>query len=725
MSDIAKLTVALYANSVQFSSELQKAQKKAEHWSVSVGKSFNLAAKYAAAGAVATTAALTLIYNKQSDVIDQTAKFADRIGISTEELTRLQHAAELTGLGTDKMNMSLQRMTRRIAEAAVGAGEARPALIALGLDAQKMGEMTPDEQLRVLADALKNVESHSEKVRIAFKLFDSEGVGMVNMLAGGSAALNDMAAEADALGVTLSRVDASKVEMANDALFKISQSSKAIQQSFTSELAPLITALADEYTKLSTKVGSGSTFMADSIYVVVKGASYLGTTFRGVEVIVHGLLVAFEGLKTGALLTMQDIITGAYNVGEAIIKSIVYPIQQMLDGLGNFSDSAEDMAKSLAEITTLDPLVLYSQKDFEQDQLRFKFALEGLHDLMTQPVPSDSVDAWYAKVKETAQKAAEELAAGVTSNQPGTIPDQTNKKTTAIDSFRKETQLLQTEAMRRATIMSDQQNKAMYEESFRYQDQSNKLAEQFNQAYEQAAGNHQLMSELDSAHFDSQERLTKIHQENLTQIEKDELEKRKQYNDSMAQSMLTFTTQQMNITTSALKTAGQENSGLYKVLFAAQKAAAIPSMVIATEQAALNAAAWLPGPPGLMMAAAVKTMGYASIGIVAGQAIAGMFHNGGEVPREGTYLLDGGETVYTRNQHKQLMNTVENGGNSNSNTSSKQPWNITINEAPPGTSAEVDDEQKTIKIMLGDASRGGEYINYLQQKLGLNSGGYR
>lgn len=65
--------------------------------------------------------------------------------------------------------------------------------------------------------------------------------------------------------------------------------------------------------------------------------------------------------------------------------------------------------------------------------------------------------------------------------------------------------------------------------------------------------------------------------------------------------------------------------------------------------------------------ASIATMGGApSIGMIALMAgmalipsIIGQFHGGGTIPREGTYLLDGGETVYTRNQQQTLMNAMK------------------------------------------------------------------
>ena len=82
--------------------------------------------------------------------------------------------------------MAMQRFTRRAAEAAQGTGEAKGAIRELGLDAQKLQKLPLDDQMKVLADAFGNVQNESDKLRIAFKLFDSEGAALVNTLALGS-----------------------------------------------------------------------------------------------------------------------------------------------------------------------------------------------------------------------------------------------------------------------------------------------------------------------------------------------------------------------------------------------------------------------------------------------------------------------------------------------------------------------------------------------------------
>ena len=107
---------------------------------------------------------------------DELAKTADKLGVTTEALAGLRHAAELTGVSTGTMDMAMQRFTRRAAEAAKGTGEAKGALRELGIDAESIVRLPLDEQMNVVADAMAGVESQSDKVRLAMKLFDSEGV---------------------------------------------------------------------------------------------------------------------------------------------------------------------------------------------------------------------------------------------------------------------------------------------------------------------------------------------------------------------------------------------------------------------------------------------------------------------------------------------------------------------------------------------------------------------
>lgn len=190
---------------------------------------------------------------------DTLAKTASKIGVTTEALSGLRYAAELTGVSSQTMDMALQRFTRRASEAALGTGEAVNALKELGLDAESLIKLPLDTQMGLVADAMQGLGTQSDRVRIAMKLFDSEGVALVNTLAGGSAALSDMTDEAEDLGITLSQVDAKAIEDANDAFARAKTAVMGVVQAMTVEFAPVIEDLSKRFTAfIKTQNESGN-----------------------------------------------------------------------------------------------------------------------------------------------------------------------------------------------------------------------------------------------------------------------------------------------------------------------------------------------------------------------------------------------------------------------------------------------------------------------------------
>src|ERR687891_1798904 len=93
----------------------------------------------------------------------------------------------------------------RAAEAAQGTGEAKDALAQMGIALREQsGNLRRSEDLLAdVADAFARIEDPAERVRLAFKLFDFEGVALVNLLRGGSDALHEMGDRARDLGIVL------------------------------------------------------------------------------------------------------------------------------------------------------------------------------------------------------------------------------------------------------------------------------------------------------------------------------------------------------------------------------------------------------------------------------------------------------------------------------------------------------------------------------------------
>ncbi len=138
----------------------------------------------AAVGLVAGSGALGLLIKRQAEFGSSLIETSQRLGFSVERLQLLQRAFEGEGIAVNATNIGLQRFTRRLAEAATGQKQLRETFQTLGAPLRDANGRLRDSHdvLLDVAEGLKKTSDQQERVRLAFKLFDSEGVAFVNVL---------------------------------------------------------------------------------------------------------------------------------------------------------------------------------------------------------------------------------------------------------------------------------------------------------------------------------------------------------------------------------------------------------------------------------------------------------------------------------------------------------------------------------------------------------------
>ena len=199
--------------------------------------------------ATTASAAAFKLANDTARYGDQLSKTADRLGITTDALERLRFAAERSGVQQQTLEMALQRMTRRLSEAAAGGGEAQKAIQELGLDAQALGNMTPDQAMNTLADALSGVENQSERVRLAFKFFDSEGVALLNMIGEGSEEVRRLGEEFERLSGGLTGDQSKAAVVFTDAMTDMQIALKGLRLQIGAQLMPVFQPMIEAFTE--------------------------------------------------------------------------------------------------------------------------------------------------------------------------------------------------------------------------------------------------------------------------------------------------------------------------------------------------------------------------------------------------------------------------------------------------------------------------------------------
>lgn len=317
---------------------------------------------------------------------DNLLKFSQRVGVSVEALSQLKYVAEIGGLSIETFTMAMQRSTRRIAEAAQGTGEAKNALRELGLDASKLVKLSPDRQLEAIADAMLGVENQADKVRLAMKLFDSEGVAMIQTMQGGSKEILALRKEAEALGGTLTTSQAKDFAAYNDSLVRLKTAfgdlGKALATVLLKPINFVIDAFASFFSMLARVIRKATDLLglteeqAHAFDEMAKSANELTLVvtpaMEGAALAASKLVVEYDKAND----RIADITLTGSRFGKEFdgpVKNAIQGVEDGLVGLVTGAGSVKDAFKNMAKSIVADLARMQIQKMITQPLMNYFF----------------------------------------------------------------------------------------------------------------------------------------------------------------------------------------------------------------------------------------------------------------------------------------------------------------------------------------------------------------
>jgi hypothetical protein len=244
------------------------------------------------------------------NTIDSQAKLADRLGTSTEALVGLTHAGDLAGVSADQLATAMEKMSRNVADAGMGGKSAMDTLEKLGLKFSDLAQLKPEEQLGIVADHLNQLSSAGEKSKIAVELFGKAGAGMINVLQDGSAGLQAMQKDAEFLGLTFSRLDAAKVEQANDAITRLGSALKGGLISAAVQVSPIIEAIASGLVDSASKAGGFGSIMLDVLQAIGEKVGFLMDVWNALKMGFYATKTVFHVVQMGFIAVVDVVWKG-------------------------------------------------------------------------------------------------------------------------------------------------------------------------------------------------------------------------------------------------------------------------------------------------------------------------------------------------------------------------------------------------------------------------------
>ncbi|MFQ5510096.1 MAG: hypothetical protein ACE5FN_12300 [Leptospirillia bacterium] len=587
------------------------------------------------AGLVGTAGFGAMVKNSLA-VNDSLGKTAEKLGLTTTAMAGLRHAGELTGISNRTLDMGVQRLTRRVAEAASGMGEARDAIKELGLDAEALNRMGPEAAFYEIADAMSNVTNQGDRVRLTMKLVDSEAVAMVNTFGKGSKDLQAIAQEARDLGIALDGIQVAQLEETNDSLTRVKATMGGVFNLITLQLSPTIIAMGNRFVEAAKSSNGFRDQVTGGMQIAIKAVGLLGDVIRGLN------LLWMVGKST--FLTFKSAI---------------------LDGLVSIVESYNRVAEILP---FMDPVPLDKlARSATEAGIAADLTYEELVQLANANLPSDNIDAFFASIKAGATEAAMAVAdarAGRVADSESGGSDGTEDPALQrrLDALTltlgtEEERIRESYQTRQGIIQEALNNQLIDQQAFMELSQAND-----DKRVEDLVANALKWSEAWAGAFDQ-------FSQGIGDAVADAIMEQKSFSDAMK-----------SVVRQVIKSviSGLIQIAVKKVVLAGVEKAMLAATIAANgAAAATSAAAWAPAAAAVSLA----TLGGNSAPAMAGMAstfalseslaaasLAGVAHDGlDNVPTDGTYLLQKGEGVLKKQDNEGLRDLLQNGGNTTVN----------------------------------------------------------
>ncbi|MDR0584504.1 MAG: hypothetical protein LBG57_09180 [Treponema sp.] len=186
-----------------------------------------------AGGVTAATAGVVAMANSFAEAGDNVAKTSGAIGIGIEAYQGLQHAMGQSGVSAEEFDSALKKFNQTVRLGAAGNAAARKQLEDIGLSAQKLAGMKPEQAMMRLSDYMKSLPDDAARTQVALTLFGkAAGPRMMGAMKQGSAGLQDLMDEAKALGIVMTDEQAHQSEAYIDAISRLKQSVTGMKNQF-------------------------------------------------------------------------------------------------------------------------------------------------------------------------------------------------------------------------------------------------------------------------------------------------------------------------------------------------------------------------------------------------------------------------------------------------------------------------------------------------------------
>ena len=316
------------------------------------------------------------------DSADSFGKLSDQTGIAANSLQAYVNAGKLAGIGQETIDKGLRRLAQSMREADQGVATYSDSFNALGITVRDSeGNLKSSETvLGEIADRFADLPDGATKAALSMEIFGRSGASLINLLNGGSAALEEF-------NYAVSDEFAQNAEFFNDQIAVLAIRFDGFRKQLADALLPVLNNLIQVFSNLFSSQNDFDMLfksieisiktVSATIFTTIAGFRFLGRVVTDILKIINearkgnfagAIGIGKEGLADTKeqfkkdLDTFNDIFTGTENApatyfregtksveefSESITKSFG---SQMQTKLKTFTDSIKTVQESMADV---------------------------------------------------------------------------------------------------------------------------------------------------------------------------------------------------------------------------------------------------------------------------------------------------------------------------------------------------------------------------------------
>lgn len=431
---IGQLVVKIVGDSSQLGADLSEAGKKTDSFAAKGRESLNTFGKTAVGAFGAAAAALATLTIRTADQIRELDALAGVANTTVAEFQRIAYGAKTVGIEQDKLADILKDVNDRVGDFnATGGGPMADFFEKIaprvGVTAAQFKNLSGPQALQLYVDSLQKANLSQADMTFYMEAMASDSTRLIPLLRDGGAAMAELAAEAEDLGIGLSAIDVAKVNAANAEIGKIGAIAGAASQSLTVELMPVFGAIADEIVEMVQEMGGFGAITGRVMDYSVKAVGVFADGFRGIQVIAKGLELGFEAF---AFAVNRVFLATSRNI-DRLVNGAIGSINILIDGLNSIPGVGIDAIEAFVNPATQ---LFTENTQYWKDAMAE--TLQEMHELAMKPLPSEGIEQWVNEVQAIAQRAAEAVAAaqqGITPTDGGeATPGMSEDEIKALDA---------------------------------------------------------------------------------------------------------------------------------------------------------------------------------------------------------------------------------------------------------------------------------------------------